>query len=89
MKVHVLEMLKLGAEYHEVGWNTYLQWLVEQGLKNEIRYYGWEALRQRTLDVGRIPTRLESKDMQKLIRLANRRAKVAEDVKNKKFDGTS
>jgi hypothetical protein len=86
MKAHVVEMLKLGGEYHEVGWQTYLQWLVERGLKNEIRYYGWEELRAKTLDRGRLPTRLESQDMQKLIRLANRRAKVAEAVKNKKFD---
>lgn len=82
-------MLKLGGEYHEVGWQTYLQWLVEQGLKTEIRYYGWEAIRAKVLDVGRVPVRLESKDMQKLIRLTERRAKVAEKLKGKTPDATS
>lgn len=31
----------MAAMYHEVGWQTYLQWLVTAGLRTDARYYGW------------------------------------------------
>lgn len=77
MNPGVLEMVKLGAEYHQVGYQLYLQWLVEATLKDEIRYYGWEALRAQTIDVSKIPTHLENKDIIRLQRIAARRVKEA------------
>jgi hypothetical protein len=70
-------MVKLGAEYHEVGYHTYLQWLLEATLKDEIRYYGWEALRAQTIDPTKIPAHLENKDIIRLQRIAARRVKEA------------
>lgn len=76
MNPGLLDMVKLGAEYHDVGYQLYLQWLVEATIKDEIRYYGWEALREHTIDVTKIPAHLENKDIIRLQRIAARRVKA-------------
>jgi hypothetical protein len=45
VKEEVLEFLKIGGDYHGVGFQTYMQWLLERALLEEIRYYGWESIR--------------------------------------------
>ncbi len=47
MRPETIELLRLGAAYHEVGYQTYLQWLVERGLQDEFKYYGWASLSKR------------------------------------------
>ena len=37
----MIEALRMAAGYHGVGYQTYLQWLVEYGLKQEAGYFGW------------------------------------------------
>lgn len=44
LKEEVVEFLKIGGDYHGVGHQTYLQWLIERALLDEIHYYGWETL---------------------------------------------
>jgi hypothetical protein len=51
-KPHVLEMLHQGAEYHKIKYQTYLQWLVEEGIKREAQYYGWATLSSQYKKVG-------------------------------------
>ena len=82
MNPGVLEMVRLGAEYHQVGYQLYLQWLVEATLRDEIRYYGWEQLRSETIDVHKLPSHLENKDIIRLQRIAAKRvrAKKAADA---------
>ena len=76
MNPGVLEMAKLGAEYHQVGYQLYLQWLVEATLQDEIRYYGWEQLRAQTIDVNKLPAHLENKDIIRLQRIAAKRVRA-------------
>lgn len=41
LRPETVDALKMAAVYHEVGWQTYLQWLVTAGLRTDARYYGW------------------------------------------------
>ena len=50
LKEEVVEFLKIGASYYDVGFHTYLQWLLERALLDEIHYYGWDDLRPVTFD---------------------------------------
>jgi len=68
---HVLELLQQGAAYHEIKYQTYLQWLVEEGLKSEARYYGWSTPFGRFKVQG--PTRTQEREIQRLVRLAKRK----------------
>lgn len=45
-------MLHQGAEYHKIKYQTYLQWLVEEGIKREVQYYGWATLSSQYKKVG-------------------------------------
>lgn len=38
----MIEALKMASAYHGVGYQTYLQWIVEHGLKEEAGYFGWK-----------------------------------------------
>ncbi len=71
-----MDMLKLGAEYHEIGYHTYLQWILERVLQEEAAYYGWGAIgKDYTIDHSLIPSNLDKKDVQRLTRLAMRKAR--------------
>jgi hypothetical protein len=37
----MIEALRTASAYHGVGYQTYLQWVVEHGLKAEAGYFGW------------------------------------------------
>lgn len=50
LKEEVVEFLKIGGNYHGVGFQTYLQWLLERALLDEIHYYGWDSLQPVTFD---------------------------------------
>jgi hypothetical protein len=73
-----LEMLRLGGAYHQVGYQTYLRWLVEQGLKEELTYYGWVKVPKRS---PRAPDpeseRLTRKRILRLMAKSERKAKNA------------
>lgn len=58
MKREVRRFLEIGAEYYGVGFQTYLQWLLERALLDEIHYYGWET--RHTLSFDRQRTRDET-----------------------------
>ena len=74
VRPEVLEMLRRGAAYHGIGYQTYMQWLIEEGLKAEVRYYGWGVLPQRHILGG--PTKAEQREIQRLMRLSERRMKA-------------
>jgi hypothetical protein len=71
--LHVAEVLRAAATHHKVKLGTYLQWLLERAVKDEIQYYGWPDLVAKT--VYKPNPRIDTKDMQKLFRLANRKRK--------------
>jgi predicted DNA binding CopG/RHH family protein len=50
VKEEVLEFIKIGGDYHGVGFQTYLQWLLERALLDEIHYYGWDSLHPLSFD---------------------------------------
>ena len=73
LKVDVLELLRRGAAYHGIGYQTYLQWILEEGLRSEAHYYGWRTPSiRRTKE--RTPKSLQN-EIQRLARLARRKAK--------------
>jgi hypothetical protein len=45
----LVEMLRLGAAYHDVPYQTYTQWLLEHAVKSEALYYGWRPLETRVV----------------------------------------
>ena len=76
MKVHIMEMLKQGAAYHGIKYQTYLQWLLEDTLKAEARYYGW-VMPSPVYKVQKEPTEARKREISRLMRIAKRRAKLA------------
>jgi hypothetical protein len=80
LKEEVVEFLKIGGEYHGVGYQTYLQWLLERALLDEIYYYGWDL--DRTIGFDRHLPRKgnQRRDFIHLDRVARKRAK--KDEKN-------
>jgi len=78
-------MLKRGAAYHQVGYQTYLQWLVEQGLKSEARYYGWvvtpKRYREQDLEARARREKLTRQKIRRLIDRAEKKAKARETPK--------
>jgi len=71
--MHIAEVLRAAAAHHKVRLGTYLQWLLERAVKDEIQYYGWPDLQAKP--IAKPNPRIDTKDMQKLFRLANRRRK--------------
>jgi len=70
LKPDVLKALRQGAAYHEIGYQTYLQWILEEGLKSEARYYGWSTpLTQLTV---RGPTKTQEREIRHLMQVAKR-----------------
>ena len=65
-------MLKLGAAYHGIGYQTYLQWLVEEGLKLDANYYGWSTPSTQWRKEG--VTEKEQMEIRRLMRLVRRNA---------------
>jgi len=77
LKREVLEFLKIGGSYHGVGYTTYLQWLLERALLEEIRYYGWDAIRPVVFDQE--PRKLnEQREFLHLSKIARRRERAAQ-----------
>jgi hypothetical protein len=76
LKPHVLETLRLGAVYHGIKYQTYLQWLLEEGLKSEAQYYGWSTPFPRYTTQG--PTKTQQEEIQHLVRMAKRKANRTE-----------
>jgi len=70
---HVLATLRQGAAYHDIPYQTYLQWLVKEGLKSEAHYYGWSTPLEQYKAKG--PTRTQEREIQRLVRMAKRKAK--------------
>jgi hypothetical protein len=73
VKEEVLEFLKVGADYHGVGFQTYLQWLVERALLDEIHYYGWNSNKPISFDRQQPRKPDEHRDFIHLDRVARRR----------------
>jgi len=74
VKGEVLEFLKIGGSYHGVGYQTYLQWLLERALLDEIHYYGWDSLHPLGFDRQLPPPGDERRDFIQLDRMARYRA---------------
>jgi hypothetical protein len=75
-KDSVLSMLRQGAEYHQIGYQVYIQWLVEEALKTEMSYYGWKPVKEvYTEPASKAPSATELKEITRLTRLANKRVK--------------
>lgn len=70
-KVEVHEMARQGAAYHRIKWQSYIQWLVEEALKAEAKYYGWATLTPRYKVQG--PTKIQEKEIQRLMAIARRK----------------
>jgi len=77
-KPHVLEMVHQGAAFHKIKYQTYLQWLVEEGIKREAQYYGWAVLSEKYKKVGL--TELQKRDIHLLMRSS--KYKVKNDKEN-------
>lgn len=76
VKPEVLEALRLGAAYHGIGHHVYTQWILEEGLKLEAKYYGWKKLSTTYIQgkPGRPPNKeQERKHINHLMRLVDRR----------------
>lgn len=73
LKEDVVEFLRIGGDYHGVGFQTYLQWLLERALLEEIHYYGWERLRPITFERQLSRSASERHDFLHLNKLARRR----------------
>lgn len=73
IRPEILEMVKQGAAYHGIGYQTYLQWLVENEVKQEARYYGWVTIPPTyTAKTSKVQLR----EVDRLMRIAKRRAKT-------------
>jgi len=69
-------MIKAGAAYHQVGYQTYLQWMVEQQLKIEQRYYGWQPIAKGkyvTKTVNPVREKAARKQIYQVMRVAKRK----------------
>jgi hypothetical protein len=55
IRPEIIEALRMGAAYHGVGYQTYLQWLVEYALKEEAGYYGWKLPVKKYVVKHRLP----------------------------------
>ena len=73
MPLEVLDMLRRGATFHGIGYQTYLRWLVEQGLRAEARYYGWAITKPTYVTKGL--TEVQQREVDRLMRVSTRRAK--------------
>lgn len=73
LKEEVIEFLKIGGRYHGVATQTYMQWLLERALLDEIHYYGWESLRPVGFDRHESASRPERRELLHLSRIARRR----------------
>jgi hypothetical protein len=69
----LLEMLKQGAAYHDIPYQTYMHWLLEEGLRNEANYYGWASVPKPYTMHG--PTKTQSAEIDRLVRVAARKRK--------------
>lgn len=77
VKEEVLEFLKIGGEYHGVGFQTYLQWLIERALLDEIHYYRWNSNRPVVFDRQQPRSPDEHREFLHLERSARRREREA------------
>jgi hypothetical protein len=66
-------MLKQGAAYHGIPYQTYLHWLLEEGLRSEANYYGWAVVPKPYTTEG--PTRIQQQEINRLVRIAARKRK--------------
>lgn len=69
---HILEMVKMGAKYHGIGYHKYLNWLIEEGVKDEAKYYGWYTLATRLKTTGL--TEAQRLEVHRLMNIAGRNA---------------
>lgn len=70
IKPEVLDMLRQGAEYHQVPYQTYLNWLIEEGVKQEAAYYGWQV--QKPIYTVKGATKTQKKEVERLLNQAIR-----------------
>lgn len=77
VKEEVLEFLKIGGDYHGVGFQTYMQWLLERALLEEIHYYGWESIRPVGFDRQQPRKPDEHREFLHLSKIARRREQTA------------
>jgi hypothetical protein len=77
LKQDVVEFLKIGGQYHGVAFQTYMQWLLERALLEEIHYYGWEALRPVTFERQQSRKADERHEFLHLNKIARRRERKA------------
>lgn len=87
IKPHVLETLQLGAVYHGIKYQTYLQWLVEEGLRGEARYYGWATLTKRYITHGL--NELQKQKIQRVMRDAKRKVRQRRADESTPSEGSS
>jgi hypothetical protein len=77
LRPEIIEMCRLAAEYHKVGYQTYLQWLVEDALKNEAKYYGWKTPAKKYV-VRRQLSPDQQRDIRRIMRIAERKVQAQE-----------
>jgi len=77
LRPEIIEMCRQFAEYHKVGYQTYLQWLVEDALKQESKYYGWKTTAKKYV-VRREISAAQQRDIQRLMRIAERKVQAQE-----------
>lgn len=69
-------MLKMAAAYHKVGYQTYLQWLVDDGLRKEAGYYGWAQPTKRYVVRKNRITEAQRNTIYRAMRLAARKVNI-------------
>jgi hypothetical protein len=74
-KGEVVDFLEIGARYHGVGVTTYVQWMLERALLDEVHYYGWNASRPLGFDRQPAASPLEHEEFIHLNKSARRRAR--------------
>lgn len=77
LRPEIIEMCRLAAEYHKVGYQTYLQWLVEDALRDEAKYYGWKAPSKKYV-VRRSLSSDQQRDIRRMMRIAERKVQAHE-----------
>lgn len=78
-------MVRLGAAYHGIKYQLYLQWLIEEGIKSEAKYYGWSVLSTPYKIQG--PTEVQRIKILRLMQTAKRivkKSKLADETQTKK-----
>ena len=73
MKSEVRQYLDIGAEYYGVDVRTYIQWLLERALLDEIHYYGWDTIRPLSFDRQRTRDETEHQGFIHLDRISQTR----------------